>query len=134
MPNGSKKKRIWFLFVALMFIAVIIIIWLIAYLAMTLQSKLINDYIIKVEFTKYQSISDAVAELKRNDLQEIFRESLIIDSLLSLAINYPSYISSSYITYSNANKLMSSYEWNQTWSSTNPIYKMVYLLLPKGSN
>ena len=117
-----------------MLIAVIIIILLIAYLAMTLQSKLINDYIIKVEFTKYQSISDAVAELKRNDLQEIFRESLIIDSLLSLAINNPSYISSSYITYSNTNKLMSSYEWNQTWSSTNPIYKMVYLLLPKGSN
>ena len=77
---------------------------------MTLQFDLINKYVIEVEFTKYQSISDAVAQLKKNDLQEITRESLILDSLLSLAIDSPSYISSSYLTYSNTNKMMSSYD------------------------
>ena len=64
--------------------------------------------IVKVKFTNYQSVTDAVAQLKKNDLQEIFRELQVIGTFLELAIKNPTYVSSNYITYARSDKLISS--------------------------
>lgn len=92
---------------------------------MIYQSTLINDYIIKVKFTNYQSITDAVAQLKKNDLQEIFRELQIAGEILEVALKNPSYISSSYITNAKANKLISSSDSAKTLKTPDPS-KMSY--------
>lgn len=102
------------------------IIWtLIIILLRISQSTLINDYIVKAKFTNYQSITDAVAQLKKNDLQEIFRELQIAGGILELVLKNPSYISSSYITSAKSNKLISSSDSAKYLSSPDPT-KMSY--------
>lgn len=87
---------------------------LIIVLTIFVQKEQIETYITRIEFTKFQSISDAVAELKKNDLQEVFRELLIIGALLDLPINNPSYMSSAYITDAKADQMISSSECYNT--------------------
>jgi len=48
------------------------------------QRSLINTYIVNVGMSHQQKITEAVAQLKKVDLQEIFREILILNSLYSL--------------------------------------------------
>lgn len=84
-------------FVGMILVVVLIITTSIVLLARFYQSGLIDNYIVRVEYTKYQHIADAVAQLKKNDLQEIFRELQIMDSLYTLIIDNDSLISSSYV-------------------------------------
>jgi hypothetical protein len=96
LPNGKRKKTICFCFVLLVIISIIAIIVLVIIVTLFSQRALIDEYLVRVSFSKIQSISDAVAQLKKNDLQEIFRELLFLDALITLPITNEA-IFSSYI-------------------------------------
>ena len=97
-PNGRKKKFLWLMFVLLITITVFIIITLIVIFSRISLSTLIYNYIVRVAFTDYQGITDAVAQLKKNDLQEVFRELSIAGVLTELALKHPEYVSKEYIS------------------------------------
>lgn len=99
-PNGKKKKIICLSLVSMLILIVAIIILIIISQAMAFQKTLMNDYIRRLGFTNFQRISGGVAQLKKNDLQEIFRELSIIDNILRTTISDPSLISTDYIDYS----------------------------------
>lgn len=129
-PNGRRKRAMCLLFVGLIFVVVCVIITLIIVISKASQSLLINNYIVQVAFTKYQSITDAVGKLKKNDLQEIFRELQITDSLISLAVNNPTYVSADYITYAKTSKMISSSDVAKTVSKPKENV-MTYYLFPQ---
>ena len=63
-PNGRKKRLLWLMFVWLIIITVLVIVTLIVIFARMTQSTLINNYIVRVAFTDYEDVTDAVAQLK----------------------------------------------------------------------
>ena len=72
--------------------------------ALATQQAIITDYIVRLGFTNFQRISGAVAQLKKNDLQEIFRELIILNSLLGTMMNNSTLISATYLDFAKANK------------------------------
>ena len=84
IPNEKRKRKICFMFVFLVIISIIVIITLIIIVTLLSQRSLIDEYLVRVSFSKLQSITDAVAMLKKNDLQEIFRELLILDAVVAI--------------------------------------------------
>jgi hypothetical protein len=73
----GNKKQICLLVVGLVITVVIILVLLIVIPIIILQRTIIKEYLTRIAFTRFQSISNATAGMKKNDLQEIFRESLI---------------------------------------------------------
>ena len=107
---------------------------LLVILARISQGALIDRYIVRVGYSNSQKIADAVAELKKVDLQEVFRELLILDALVLTSLDNPTYVSSSYLSYSKANNLISSSECATVCkpsSITPKMKKMTYLLFPQ---
>lgn len=80
-------------------VVILIITTSIVLLARFFQSALIDNYIVRVEYTKYQRISEAVAQIKKNDLQEIFRELQIIDAIYTIGLNNRTLISQNYVSH-----------------------------------
>ena len=122
------------MFVILVCAVVVIIGVLLVMLARISQGALIDRYIVKVGYSNSQKIADAVAELKKVDLQEIFRELLILDALVVTSLDNPTYVSSSYLSYSKANNLISSSECVSVCKppSVSPkMRKITYLLFPQ---
>ena len=101
----NKKKLIWSSFVVTTTLIVWIIVIIIIFTALSTQEKVIDNYIKRLGFTNFQRISGAVAQLKKNDLQEVFRELLIMDTLMETMIYSPAVISSVYLNYSKHNQM-----------------------------
>ena len=106
---------------------------MVVYEVINFQEGVINDYLTKIAFTNFQSISDATAQLKKNDLQELFRESSILDALFSMPLEDSNYYSSAYITSAKTNEMMSSSECSSDNQCVDgqEIDKMVYYLFPQ---
>ena len=94
------------------------------------QSDLIYTYIVRVAFTNYQGKTNAVAQLKRNDFQEVLRELEIAGMLSELALQHPEYVSSSYINYAKSSKMVTAQETAATISTPDPT-RMTYFLYPQ---
>lgn len=74
----------------------------------TIQIANAEQFLIRVAFTGYQDTASAIAKLRQNDQQEVFRELEIYDAILSLAIDNPQLVSKDYVQYTIENQMMSS--------------------------
>ena len=80
------------MFVGLIILTVLIVNSLIIVFVRISQSDLIYTYIVRVAFTNYQGITNAVAQLKKNDFQEVLRELQIVGVLAELTLKNPEYV------------------------------------------
>ena len=88
----NKKKFLWLMFVGLIILTVFIVNSLIIVFVRISQSDLIYTYIVRVAFTNYQGKTNAVAQLKKNDYQEVLRELQIVGVLAEMTLKNPGYV------------------------------------------
>ena len=99
------------------------------YQSYVVQNKIINDYLVRVAFTGYENTAKAVGQIKKNDLQEVFREILILDSVLSDSINYADRVSMNYVNETRENVLVNGYTFSveNNYDTITDEYKMNYM-------
>ena len=130
-PLEENKRRICLSFVSFVIIIVSVLVLFVVQSVIDVQAKFINKFLTDIAFSNFQSISDATSQLKKNDLQELFRESAILDAFFSIPLQDTKYISSNYLANSKINNLISSSTCNDICTNDTKLDKMVYYLFPQ---
>ncbi|CAI2380693.1 unnamed protein product [Moneuplotes crassus] len=112
VPNGKRKRLICLYLVSTTIFFVCTSIAVVVFFIIQDEKENIERYLTTNAFTNFQSISNATAQVKKADLQEITRELLILDALYSIILLNPEYYSTTYLSKDD-DKLLSSTECSE---------------------
>lgn len=88
---------------------------------------MIEDYVRRLAVSQLSNNAHFIANLKKVDLQELFREISIINTLITLNIQSPDLISQPYLQYSLTHEVKSNTDYLQIWSDLGYCPENVYM-------